>query len=872
MSLTLTFLSGEGRVGSRYLFAIVLFSVVSVFSLSAKQDEFRWLRECRQQTVRDYSSGLSAYYENGLWGFISLEGSVAIRPAYDEVSDFDGSFARVQKNGKWGVIDKSGQLLFNCDYDSITAFNDGVALAVSGAHKTYLYTDGTKKDLPASYDFHAFSDGYARIKDVKNGKWGYVDQKGVIRIDPKYDSATDFKTGHAVVTLKDKTYSLNKSGDRKQVDLYVNGNEVSVLSNGAGFIKNSDGTLSFFTSSHQLASGRYREINDFSDGLARAKDMGDNVVYLDAEGNTVLSLKGYADAGDFNEGKAWVRTGARYGFVNKSGKLVIDTLFTYASDFNDELAYVATGQRQGVIKVSTANDRHPVLDVADIVLNDKNGNGMVEADESFEISFVVRNIGDEVINEAVVTMGLNTEQMEWFSYDNTKFEVGTLKPGEERKLSLTGSANTGVISEGIDITFKGEADNLFSFPMFPYTFKALGINACKPVIETFWVYNEDHTPLTAGREAVLKMTVKNTGADMAKDVSVSLNWPEGILYRDKDFSIPSLAPGETKEVVTTFTVYNDNASKDFSMVAMVDEFTHKRNDVKYLSFSTGKHNAMTNLLSGVTAAEAAYPSPSARKETRSELLIDLTPAKEFAKNRYALVIGNEDYNSMKQGSTYQPDVDYAVRDAETFAEYATNMMGVRKDNVILVKNATLAQMKVSLDKLTKLARANHDDLELIVYYAGHGQVDGDSKESYLIPVDVSITSPTAGMKLEDFYATLNSCNADRTFVFLDACYSGVGRGVIIKPKEAVVKGNLVVMTATSSTQRSMPYQEKNHGLFTYYLLKALKDGGGNMSIGELYDQVSETVKTKSILINNAEQTPELLNGYGISSDWRNWSF
>jgi hypothetical protein len=45
-----------------------------------------------------------------------------------------------------------------------------------------------------------------------------------------------------------------------------------------------------------------------------------------------------------------------------------------------------------------------------------------------------------------------------------------------------------------------------------------------------------------------------------------------------------------------------------------------------------------------------------------------------------------------------------------------------------------------------------------------------------------------------------------------------------------------------------------------------------MSIGQLYDQVSETVKTKSILINNAEQTPELLNGPDIAPDWKNWVF
>ena len=841
---------------------------------NAEPDNFKWVRNVQQQTVRDYSNGMSAFYENGLWGFISPGGKVLVAPAYDEVSDFDGTFALVKKGSKWGVIDRSGNLVFPCDYDSISAFADGVAIADTGGLKHYLYADGKKKSLSTSYEFHEYSEGYARIKDNRSGKWGYIDQKGVIRINPKFESAADFKAGHAVVSLGGKTYSINKAGDRKALSFSPD-QKIVTFSNGAGYVENANGSVSFFTKGYNLVQGEFKEIHDFSDGLALVKNMNGNVYYFNEEGKAVLSLKDYADAGDFNEGKAWVRKNAMYGYVNKSGSLVVDTLFTYASDFNNQLAYVAKGQRQGVIKMSAATDTYPILDISDIRLIDNNGNDVVEADEAFSISLKVRNLGDEDLNDAVVTLGLDAEQMDWFSYDFTKADLGALKPGEEREILFTGAANTDVISEGINLTLRGEADNIFSFPTFPYSFTASGINACRPVLETFWVYTDDHSPLTPGQQATLRMTVKNTGTDNARDVAVNLDWPEGIEYADKQIVIPTLAPDETKEITTTFTVTDDFVSyqKEFSMVAMVDEYTHKRNDVKYISFETGKRNVLTNLLSGVsTAVQTDYVPQTVKKMAQSELLVDLDQRTEFKKNRFALVIGNEDYNSMKTGATYQPDVEFAVRDAETFAKFATSVMGVEEDNVILVKNATYAQLRSNLEKITKLAKANPEGLELIVYYAGHGQVDGDSKESYLIPVDVSITSPTAGMKLEDFYGTLSACNAEKTVVFLDACYSGVGRGIIIRPKDTPVKGNLVVMTATSSTQRSMPYQEKNHGLFTYYLLKTMKDAGAGLSIGDLYDQVSETVKTKSILINNAEQTPELLNGPDIAPDWKSWVF
>ena len=201
-------------MASRFFLTVYLM-VAFCASGNARPDNFKWVRNVQQQTVRDYSNGMSAYYENGLWGFISPGGKVVVEPAYDEVSDFDGTFALVKKGSKWGVIDKSGKLVFPCDYDSISAFNDGVALAATGGLKHYLYADGKKKSLSAAYEFHEYSDGFARIKDNRKGTWGYIDHKGVIRVNPKYDSATDFMAGHAVVTLNGKSYSINKAGDRK---------------------------------------------------------------------------------------------------------------------------------------------------------------------------------------------------------------------------------------------------------------------------------------------------------------------------------------------------------------------------------------------------------------------------------------------------------------------------------------------------------------------------------------------------------------------------------------------------------------------------------------------------------------------------------
>ena len=415
-------------------------------------------------------------------------------------------------------------------------------------------------------------------------------------------------------------------------------------------------------------------------------------------------------------------------------------------------------------------------------------------------------------------------------------------------------------------------------------------------ISKYWVYKDNHTIIRPGDNVNVAITIKNDGKDLAKDVKVDLQWPQGALGRDKMVTIPFLKPGETKDIMTSFVVDKaqvDSLSKEeFTIVAKLSEYTQKHNDIKYLSYHTGQMNAEINLEGGAAPIfQTQYASNTlAQNESRlvyedakahqtgigsveqeSELLNGISLTNQPDNNKYALVIGNEDYNSYKLGASYEVNVDHAVQDASVFAEYAKDYMGVPEENIILLRNATYAQMNFNLKKVMTMCQINKGQVELYIFYAGHGQHDVDSKETYLIPVDVSIAAPTSGIKLDDIYAGLSTCGAKRSMVFMDACYSGIGRGIVIKPKQAPVNGNVVVFTATSSSQRSMPYTEKKHGLFTYYLLKTIKEANGNINMIDLYENVKKEVVKNSIWINNSEQTPELINGEGIESGWKEWN-
>jgi hypothetical protein len=94
------------------------------------------------------------------------------------------------------------------------------------------------------------------------------------------------------------------------------------------------------------------------------------------------------------------------------------------------------------------------------------------------------------------------------------------------------------------------------------------------------------------------------------------------------------------------------------------------------------------------------------------------------------------------------------------------------------------------------------------------------------------------------------------------------RAVKIKPKKSDLKGNIVVFTATSAEQAAMPYAEKRHGLFTYFLLKKLKESNGQSTLGDLGDYLKNNVARQSLLVNAKDQSPEVLISEKLLGTWK----
>lgn len=68
----------------------------------------------------------------------------------------------------------------------------------------------------------------------------------------------------------------------------------------------------------------------------------------------------------------------------------------------------------------------------------------------------------------------------------------------------------------------------------------------------------------------------------------------------------------------------------------------------------------------------------------------------------------------------------------------------------------------------------------------------------------------------------------------------------------------------------MPYHEKGHGMFTYYLLKRIKETKGNVSLADLKEYVTKEVSLNSTIVNHKDQTPTLNVSSTASATWDTW--
>jgi len=274
----------------------------------------------------------------------------------------------IEQNGKWGFIDSTGSVVVPPSFDSANDYHEGLALVTLGGRKFFINTTGTIVII-LQYDIvNDFSEGLAAVNigQTRNGiglidhpgKWGYIDKTGKLAIPLKFTHAEDFSEGLAGVNLGDQDHGAFIDHAGKTVFEVPFGVSVGFHEGLAGVLLN--GTVTYYDRTGRkipISSEYGPKTSSFSEGLLPL-EVKNKWGYTDRTGKIVIAPQ-FEDAEDFSEGLAPVKIHGdetvwcprdesgnragftmRWGYIDKTGKLIIPAQFESAAPFSEGLAVI----------------------------------------------------------------------------------------------------------------------------------------------------------------------------------------------------------------------------------------------------------------------------------------------------------------------------------------------------------------------------------------------------------------------------------------------------------------------------------------------------------------------------------------------------
>lgn len=271
------------------------------------------------------------------WGYVNENGKYLVNPIYESADYFSCGLARFVHDDYVGYINPKGKVAIDAEYIRGTTFSEGKAFVVrDGEAIECINTTGkvlfTLEGYEWAYNFH---EGLAAVTDGR-GKVGFIDEKGRIVIEPKYDQAGNLSEGLIFVRSDDETGYINKKGE---LVFKANPENLYDFKEGLAINNVDDSPYGFIDNKGEIVIPfQFDFAREFNEGLSCVKT-GGKYGFIDKKGKYVINPQ-FEYASSFSNGLASARKGSRFGYVNKKGKMVVDAMFLIARDFVGEYAFV----------------------------------------------------------------------------------------------------------------------------------------------------------------------------------------------------------------------------------------------------------------------------------------------------------------------------------------------------------------------------------------------------------------------------------------------------------------------------------------------------------------------------------------------------
>ena len=518
----------------------------------------------------------------------------------------------------------------------------------------------------------------------------------------------------------------------------------------------------------------------------------------------------------------------------------------------------------------------PVLAIEGLRFIDEDGNNAINANESCKIEFKLINTGkgDALNIKALVNAIGNTEGISFLKSQNLS-KVDKLGGSQTFLIEIKSDFKT--TDGNIEFTLEIEEPNGFNTDKINIKVVTRKFKFLVPSLKVVdcIVFSGDHASnLELKKPFSVQLLIQNVGQGLAKNAELKFNLPYNVFMTsgDEQMQLNDIAPNEKRSIVYELIANNKYNLPNIVLSANLTESFNRYGE------NWTKTLALNQSLAQKQIQIEAKSENKINIETaslRSDVDKDIPSGLPINTKKYALIIGCEDYTKYQTDLDKEVNVDFAANDARVFAEYAEKTLGFPKDQIYTLIDPTKSIVKQNINKIIRSIELEEGKAEVFFYYSGHGLPDEETKQAYLIPVDVNGNNPKDGISLAWLYAELSKFESKKVTVVLDACFSGGARnkelvalkGVKVKPRIDAVPGNILVLSSSQGNQSSAVYKEKQHGYFTYFLLKNLKESRGKQEFGTAFEQVKYNV-SKEVNKINKKQTPDVMSSPIIGENWK----
>lgn len=784
----------------------------------------------------------------------------------------------------------------------------------------YKNDKGEWQVKPQYSEAYEFSEGLACVKAYIGGRYGYIDENGNVVIGFYYYMASKFNNGHAIVSKNCPTdyYHVNLRNEMCH-NFHV------IDKNGDIVIEKTDYFVCEGYHNEWLKVCRIKGSSYYNEKAIFG--------YINIDCNEVIPIR-YQDIGDIKGNYFLAKKNDKYGVVNTNNTVLIPFIYDeicYADNDCFVCGNYVDYPKHKNMKFGVVDTTNKVIipfkyDIlmpsgGDLIMAGLGGIEKEWNDDFFSVNyhdntkpckFGYINMNDEIVipfdYEFIDFFKSGTALCDDDCYNNCEYNFIKQEINEPRNNYWEIRNNSFCIDiKGRKLTpANGRSPIPYDLFVKEYVEKKINMWQKKGEFETIAQYKERMT--NENRQEMIASYAKeaeNVYIDENKRIVSTKSFVilgdydadnETFMIHDKDeifpdflLNVPFSEAKVFKEkfgekcITLTYAIEN-NFLRVVGVTATINEKKYAYKDDSSLTYSAAEisYNFDPINIEVDTHTSAKFNnqnnelniSPNKIIVGESDVDTNIPVCTTKNDNTYVLIIANENYRREEK-------VPFAVNDGKIFKEYCLKTLGIPEKHIKYTEDATLIDMRHEITWLKSILEVFDGKANGIVYYSGHGIPDESTGNAFILPVDGYSSDSSTGYSMDILYEELGIANARHLTFFIDACFSGAkkndgmllaSRGVAIKTKGGRLHGNTVLFSATTSAQSAYAYQDKSHGMFTYFLLKKLKDTNGLVKYKELSEYITNKVIQTSLIENGNKQTPQVISSSNVAEEWENWSF